>query len=166
MKEFVPETNQSKQLHEIEHFEFEEDFVKKAMGCIPMIVRFKLDAVGIKLNLSEWSKFSAEQRVKLASQPCTTNGEEKEFRNYVRLLVNEHSGHEPMELSIDRNPGWTNLHSISTQLQAKAKEFGWEISLDKWGALTNLQRFALIKLCRPGHENKNFPKAMKESNMV
>jgi hypothetical protein len=29
-----------------------------------------------------------------------------------------------------------------------------------------LQRFVLIKLCRPGHENENFPKAVKEFGLI
>ncbi|WP_353849846.1 nitrate reductase associated protein, partial [Hydrotalea sp.] len=31
----------------IEYFQFEEDFVEENVRCIPMIVRFKMDAVGI-----------------------------------------------------------------------------------------------------------------------
>jgi hypothetical protein len=44
----------------------------------------------------------------------------------------------------------------------KAKEFDLIITTGKWKNLTNLQRYTLLKLCRPGHENKNFPKAVKE----
>jgi hypothetical protein len=47
-------------------------------------------------------------------------------------------------------------------LDERALEFGIAISLLQWRELTNLQRFALIKLSRPGHESKNFIKALKE----
>jgi hypothetical protein len=40
------------------------------------------------------------------------------------------------------------------------------ISLTQWRGLTVLQRFALLKLTRPGHENKNFSKAMKEFGLA
>jgi hypothetical protein len=165
-KDFVPEANSSKMFQGIEHFQFEEDFIEKSVACIPMVVRFKLDKVGIKLKLSEWSRFSTHERVKLANQLCKAKEDETSYRNYVKLLVIKHTKHAATEISIEHNPAWSNLQSISMQLQAKAKEFGWEISLEKWGALTNLQRFALIKLCRPGHENRNFPKAMKEFGII
>jgi hypothetical protein len=63
---------------------------------------------------------------------------------------------------VEDNPAWFNMSDIHYELQEQAKEYNWEISIDKWRSLTNLQRFALLKLSKPGHENKNFPKAMKE----
>ena len=36
-----------------EGFVFEEDFVEENVRCIPMTVRFKMDAAGIKLKLAE-----------------------------------------------------------------------------------------------------------------
>jgi hypothetical protein len=50
-------------------FEFESDFAQDSIKCIPMIVRFKLDACGIKLRLSEWSRMSAEERQTLVNLP-------------------------------------------------------------------------------------------------
>jgi hypothetical protein len=40
------------------------------------------------------------------------------------------------------------------------------ISTDQWKSLSALQRFALLKLYRPGHENKNFKKALKEFGLI
>ncbi len=165
-KNIVPEDYFLKKDRGIEYFLFEEDFVEKNIRCIPMIVRFKLDAVGIKLKLSEWSRFSAKERVNLALEACTSKEDLMNYRTYVKHLVNDHTGHEAKEIEVDENPAWANPKLIQRQLQEKAKEFGWEIPLEKWKALTSLQRFALMKLCRPGHENKNFPKAMKEFGLI
>lgn len=165
-KNSIPGSDSLNEYPQIEHFEFEGDFVEKNIGCIPMVVRFKLDAAGIKLNLPEWSRFGTKERVSLAVRFCSTDQQKNEYLNYVKSLVKKHTGHEATEMPIETNPAWTNLDSISTLLQEKAKEFGWEISLEKWRGLSDLQRFALMKLCRPGHENKNFPKAVKEFNMV
>ncbi|MDR9402251.1 MAG: nitrate reductase associated protein, partial [Halothece sp. Uz-M2-17] len=41
-------------------------------------------------------------------------------------------------------------------------EFNLKINREQWQKLTPLQRFALIKLSRPSHENKNFYPALKE----
>jgi len=51
-------------------------------------------------------------------------------------------------------------------LQQQAQLIGSEISIGQWRNLYLLQRFALLKLCRPGHENRNFPIAMKEFGLT
>ncbi|MFM2381171.1 MAG: hypothetical protein RLZZ143_3754, partial [Cyanobacteriota bacterium] len=48
----------------------------------------------------------------------------------------------------------------------KAREFQIEISLEQWQKLPPSQRFALIKLSRPDHENLNFYPALKEFHIV
>ena len=52
------------------------------------------------------------------------------------------------------------------EITEKMNEFGLLISIQQWKTLTHLQRFALLKLSRPGHESKNFPKAMKEFGLI
>lgn len=151
---------------EATHFQFEEDFMEDNMRCIPMLVRFKLDAAGIKLKLQEWCRFSVEERTRLTKQACNTDEEILNYRNYLRRLVYAHFGNEPTDLMVPANPAWANLQEVDASLQAKASEHKWFISTGQWRSLTNLQRFALLKLYRQGHENKNFPKAMKEFNLV
>ncbi|GAB2833386.1 nitrate reductase associated protein [Ferruginibacter profundus] len=149
-------------LEGIEYFDFEEDFVEENVRCIPMIVRFKMDAAGIKLKLSEWSKFTRAERIQLAVMPAATDEEAKWYNHYLSQLVEKYTGNKATALAIDTNPGWANLENIPEMLAEKAKEFELIITPEKWSSLTNLQRFTLLKLCRPGHENKNFPKAIKE----
>ena len=143
-------------------FDFEEDFIENNIRCIPMIVRFKLDAIGIKLKLSEWSRFTVDERRKLTERSCVTEDEMKTYRECIRELVRLRAGTEATKLTVEDNPAWFNMSVINRELQEQAKEYNWEISVDQWRSLTNLQRFALLKLSKPGHENKNFPKAMKE----
>ena len=64
------------------YFNFEEDFVENNVRCIPMIVRFKLDACGIKLKLSEWSKMVIEERKKYLSLHVLLM---KRFRNTATI---------------------------------------------------------------------------------
>lgn len=148
------------------HFQFEEDFMEDNIRCIPMIVRFKLDAVGIKLTLAEWSKFNAFERNNLTIRACSSNHEIESYRHYLCQLVNKYTGNQPTDLAIDSAPAWADFGQVHPSLQAKAEEHNWFISIAQWRSLNNLQRFALLKLYRPGHENKNFPKAMKEFNLV
>ena len=144
------------------YFRFEEDFVADNVRCIPMIVRFKLDACGIKLQLSQWSKFTVQERQQLSDRRCVTAGEIKAYGLYLQHLIIKHTGREATLLAIEQNPPWADDDSILPDLQAQARQLGAGIGIEQWRRLQPLQRFALLKLCRPGHENRNFPIAMKE----
>jgi hypothetical protein len=166
-KELVQEeSSEFRKLAGIEYFDFEEDFIEENVRCIPMIVRFKMDAAGIKLKLSEWSKFKKEERIELALKPCGNEEEAALYNNYLTELIRKRTNAEATLLLINNYPAWASLKEIPELLQEKAKEFNWEITKEQWSGLTNLQRFALTRLYRPGHENKNFPKAMKEFGLV
>jgi hypothetical protein len=151
---------------DLEYFRFEEDFVEKNIRCIPMIVRFKMDAAGIKLRLAEWAQFKPAERMELAVKKCRTFPEISEYRAYLAQLVALSAGHEATYMEVDHDPEWAGLLAVPESLEQKANEFGWSISVSQWQGLTDLQRFALVKLKRPGHENKNFPKAMKEFGLT
>lgn len=150
----------------MEYFLFEDDFVEANVRCIPMIVRFKMDAAGIKLPLALWCKFSVDERKALMFAPCNTKEEVFAYHDHLNDLVKKYSGAGATELKIEASPLWANLQQVPEALQQKAAEFNWFISINKWKALTDLQRFALLKLYRPGHENKNFPKAMQEFGLA
>jgi hypothetical protein len=146
-------------------FAFEADFVEENVRCIPMIVRFKLDACGIKLKLKEWSRMAPEQRENLAHLACSTGLETRNYKNYLLDLIRMHTGDAGTEIPVMANPPWMVTDELPYSLQEKLKEFNWTISVAQWLKLSDLQRFALVKLSYPGHENANFPKAMKEFNL-
>ena len=150
----------------VEYFKFEEDFIEENVRCIPMIVRFKLDACGIKLKLEEWSKMLVAERVNIAEYPCNTEAEIMAYRKYVQQVVRERSGQEATDLRIDKNPSWAMLTEVPALFKEKLKEFNLSVSISQWKKLSTLQRFALLKLSSSSHESKNFTKALKEFNLV
>jgi len=150
----------------INYFKFEEDFVENNIRCIPMVVRLKLDQCGIKLKLAEWSKFSVEERAILAESPCENHFEISSYKKHLQQLVIDRMGHPASELKILEPMEWTTLDRIPEIIEEKIKEFRWTLSIYQWNNLNELQRFALVKLSRPGHENANFPLAMKEFDLV
>jgi hypothetical protein len=166
MRKDLRKASEFKSLGGIEYFDFEEDFVEENVRCIPMIVRFKMDAAGIKLKLAEWSKFKVDERIALAINPVATNYEAVQYNNYLAGLIKKYTNAKATSLALEIQPAWSVLNTVPEMLQEKANECGWQISTEQWQGLTNLQRFALLKLCRPGHENKNFPKAMKEFGLI
>jgi hypothetical protein len=57
---------------------------------------------------------------------------------------------------------WTDTSRVPEAVEEKMAEFKWILPLREWRSYTELQRFALVKLTRPGHENRNFPIAVME----
>jgi hypothetical protein len=146
-------------------FQFEADFVD-SLRCIPMQVRMKLDTCGVKLKLQHWHQFNQQERQALVEMPCTTADEIQTYRQHLQQWVIEHSGTPASELPIDPHPTWMDATSIPSSVQQKAQELGVSVTSQQWATLTPAQRFALIKLSRPSHENKNFLPALKEFQLI
>ncbi|HEY7182542.1 MAG TPA: nitrate reductase associated protein [Blastocatellia bacterium] len=146
------------------HFQFEADFVA-SLRCIPMYVRFKLDAVGLKLKLSHWAKFSLEDRQVLAETPCETAEEIDAYKLLLSSLALERTGEALQNLPAEYDADW-KLESAPERVLAKAGEIGVSITRGQWAALPPLQRFALVKLVRSGHEGHNFGRALREFGLL
>jgi hypothetical protein len=146
-------------------FKFESDFVD-TLRCVPMIVRYKLDTCGIKLKLGEWAQFNTKHRERLAHMPCYTVTEIDTYRDFVQSLVYTYTGHEASILGIV-NDSWNNIFEVPQEVMQKSEEWACsEINIQNWISLDTLQRFALVKLSRSGHEGRNFPVALREFGVV
>lgn len=146
-------------------FQFEADFVD-SLRCIPMQVRMNLDTCGVKLKLHHWNSFSQAERQALVEKPCTTPEESQAYKDFLQNLVIQQTGEPAKELDLEENPAWLNASVIPETTQEKAQEFNTTITPQQWEKLTPLQRFALIKLSRPSHENQNFLPALKELELI
>ncbi|NJR22055.1 MAG: nitrate reductase maturation protein NarM [Richelia sp. CSU_2_1] len=146
-------------------FEFEADFVE-ALRCIPMQVRLKLDTCGIKLKLQDWNHFNQEERQSLVELPCATNLEIAAYRSRLNQILVDRTGKPGTDLAVDENPPWMDAANIPDSVTEKAQEVGVTITAEQWASLQPLQRFALIKLSRSSHENKNFLPAVREFRIV
>jgi hypothetical protein len=145
-------------------FQFEADFVE-SLRCIPMVVRYKLDTCGIKLKLDQWNRFSDRDCQALVEHPCTTSEDIAAYRQLLSELIWHYTQTPATELPIDEHPPWIDGNSIPESVRAKAKSVETDLTLEQWQTLTLLQRFALIKLSRSSHENRNFIPALKEFNL-
>jgi hypothetical protein len=145
-------------------FLFESDFVD-SMRCIPMAVRYKLDLSGVKLKLSEWSRLGQAERAVLVTRPCTTAPEAAAYRHFLVGLIERSTGSAPA-LMPPAEPMWENLLEVPAQVREKSASLNFNITLEGWSSLGSLQRFALIKLSRPGHENRNFLPALREFGLL
>jgi hypothetical protein len=138
-------------------FNFERDFAGD-LRCVPMAVRMKLDLGGVKLDLRAWVKFSEEERRELLTLPAGPA-----FRERARSLALARTGETPKDLSVPPQCPW-DAPAPPPELMAKAADE--MVSLNKWSTLSPLQRFALMKLSRPSHENANFLPACREFGLL
>jgi len=146
-------------------FQFEANSEERHL-CIPMEVRLKLDLCGVKLQVSQWQTLSQSQQDVLGDLPFATGEQLERFRMAVKEAVLESSGIPAADLPVATNPPWEDRTTIPARLQAKALESECLLNPEQWAALTSLQRFALLKLVRPGHENRNFLPALREFGLV
>jgi len=146
-------------------FQFEQDFVD-SLRCIPMAIRLKLDVCGIKLKLNEWSKFTLADRQHLVEDPFLSGMDRIAFGDRLRLLTRERCGAEPAALTPVVNAEWDDITTVPAEVTDKARSSDVTITPAIWGKLSQHQRFALCKLSRPGHENKNFIPACREFGLV
>ena len=152
---------------EVTFFDFESDFVEENMKCIPMIVRYKLDASGIKLKLSEWSKMTKTEREALATMPTETGKDCLAYRTSLANLIKVKTGNDAMMLSADAiDRSWADTGTVPGNLAKKVEAMNVVISVDKWSKLTILQRFALCKLAGSNHESKNLVRALREFALI
>ena len=147
-------------------FEFESDFVN-TLRCIPMAVRLKLDVVGIKLSLRQWSRFTQEDRQRLLMTPCADAAGIEAYRGAVVDLVALRTNEAAKPLAEPPCGQWDNSDRIPAVVVNFAGSVGLRPPTDRqWNALTRLQRFALIKLTRDSHDNVNFAPAMSEFGLA
>jgi hypothetical protein len=141
-------------------FAFEGDF-QTDLRCIPMVVRHRLDEVGIKLSLKEWVKLGPEARAAVLAKV-----HDEGFDAAVRGLVTQRMGAPPADFAVDPAPAWADRGRVPDEVTAKASAEGLAISAQQWAALAPLQRFALYKLSRSSHKNENFGPACREFGVL
>lgn len=147
------------------YFAFEQDFVG-SLRCIPMSVRHSLDTCGVKLKLEHWNQFNQDERQALVAWDCDTPTAAEAYRDRLQKLIVEKSGSPAKTLEVPSAPAWKNIAIIPEQVAEKFQSQNVSLSLQQWASLSELQRFALIKLSRPSHENNNFLPAVKEFGLT
>ena len=125
-----------------------------------MAARLNLDLAGIKLKLSEWAKLDRVTRARLAEMPCGHPDEAQAYRAFLDARVSAACGSPPARCE-PPIPLW-QAPEVPAQVEEKARALGAEVTAAAWRLWSPLQRFALMKLSRPGHEGGNFLPALRE----
>ena len=141
-------------------FAFEHDFIG-SWRCIPLCVRRKLDLIGLKLKLNHWLALSQEQRQQLVDWP-DDNEQLNALRQHLRDCTSPMADGMAKDLTPASDEPWQNRHLIPAELMHAAQNQGVELNLTSWSTLDELERFALCKLVRPGHDHHNLAAAFNE----
>lgn len=141
-------------------FAFERDFIGD-WRCIPLCVRRKLDLIGLKLKLSHWLAMSREQRQQLVDwddQPLALTAMAEHCRKLTRAMADG----EAKPLPPASNEPWQIGSAVAAHVATAAHQRGIQLSEEQWQQLNELERFALCKLARPGHDHHNLEAAFSE----
>jgi hypothetical protein len=145
-------------------FAFEADFVGD-LRCIPMAVRRKLDLVGVKLKLSHWSHLSEAERERLLAWPDDADALAELDRWLGERTAAMADGPAGRLVPASGAP-WQQGTAPPELVLASCRQLGLSFDPAAWGALDELQRFALVKLSHPGHEHRNLPRALAEFGLA
>lgn len=63
------------------------------LELMPRSVRDKLDRVGIKLHLREWTLLTLAERRQLVDAPCDSDADAARYAAALDVLVRQHTGH-------------------------------------------------------------------------
>lgn len=147
-------------------FQFEQDKYYP-LRRIPLAIRVKLDRCGIKLILRDWVKFSRPEREELLGLPCKRPEEVAAFAARLKELIAAAGGDPGLSVTIAAHPPWEDTTalpiSVSDYLAKAALPL---LTLAQWAALSDVQRFALCKLTRAGHDNNNLLPALREFDLL
>jgi hypothetical protein len=150
-------------------FLFEQDG-RYPLRRIPMAMRFKLDACGIRLSLIAWALLSREQRECLVDLPCASEADRQQCREKIVQMMAPHADNPDAAIEsvpVEAQPIWADLSAVPQQIGEQLQELALPaFTVDQWRALTELQRFALTKLTRSGHKNANLLPALREFGLA
>ncbi len=145
----------------IRQFQFEAE-IYESLACVPMQARRKLDAVGIKIGLAQWQQLGRGERLMICHAPANTPEECTALKLFIEEATMAKAGSAPKTLPEEARRGATPPKSPPQRLIANARNFGTDLTQDKWNALDEDERYALVKLGDVERPSHNLPSALKE----
>ena len=130
-----------------------------------MAVRRKLDLAGVKLKLRHWSELGETERAELLAWADDPTAIEALRRHLLERSAALSAGQAKDLPRADAEP-WQQANQLPEVLASSCAQLNLELRSGGWAELTELQRFALVKLSHPGHEHRNLPRALAEFGLL
>lgn len=145
----------------IRKFKFEAE-IYESLNCLPMAARRKLDAVGIKLHLTQWEQLGRGERLIICHAPAASEEEQSALRTFIEEVALARTG-SPAKILPDHVRRSFNPPDRPPQVLANhASVFGVELDDKAWAALDDDQRYALIKFGDSEKPSHNLEIALQE----
>jgi len=135
-----------------------EGDLHETLEFIPLAVRRKLDLAGLKLSLAAWTAMPRAERLAVCHLPVDGEGDLDVYRAALTGFA-ERAGHPVAALEggpIDRT-AW-GPERIPQAIAARAPN----LALAQWSALSEEQRYVLLKLSEARRSPEKFNAALRE----
>ncbi len=131
----------------------------------PMYFRLKLDLCGIKLSKRDWNSFPFSEKEKLLAMPCETQAQIAAFRARLKAMIRDCDGDsfEFPDSAANLQHPWRITTSVPDAVREQIRNVIEEsVNLERWPHLSDVQRFALIKLTEPGKTKPALREVLQE----
>jgi hypothetical protein len=131
-----------------------ETFMERTLEYMPMSVRMKLDLCGLKLSLLQWCGLPLSVRQEMLDMDCRDQQEIHRLRRHLESSVDACQLGPLALLQCDPRT-WCAQGRMPSELASAIDELGLPVpGRAAWSGLSDLQRFALIKLAHGGRARK------------
>lgn len=142
-----------------------EGVMEQTLDCMPMRVRMTLDLCGRKVSLAQWRTLPLPTRETILLAHSGTDVERARITQYLLHAAQIHGLGELAIVPV-AVAAWCRGESVPQQVSEGLRAAGLRtITPPTWLSLSPRQRFALVKLTRPGH-TRNLQLAMQEFGIM
>ncbi len=139
----------------IRRFKFEGDIQER----VPIMVRRKLDRIGIKFGLDQWRALEHAERLAICHLPIDDEDEREALRLFAMEAVKRACGIAPSFVPVlSTEPPETP----PVALVERAKAEGVVLDVGRWKKLDAEQRYVLFKLGAGGKPSHDLAAALRE----
>lgn len=144
-----------------EIFGFERGYAGD-LHFLPLAIRYRLDLAGLKIGLEAWLKMPVATRFALAAQPIGPGVADQAFASMAQLAHREATGGEPGAIPRADAAEWSRVGGVPRTVADAATRMGKAIGTGAWEALSELQRYSLLKLAGSRRNPETFGMAYVE----
>jgi hypothetical protein len=145
----------------IRKFKFEDE-IYESLNCLPMAARRKLDALGVKVSLSQWEQLGRGERLMICHAPSASDEERDALRTFIEEATITRTGLAPKTLPDEARRSADPPANLPELLARNARAAGITLDHRAWSAMDDDQRCALIKVGNTEQPGHNFAAALAE----
>jgi hypothetical protein len=144
-------------------FDFEGD-IHASLACVPLVVRRKLDLVGLKISLAGWNALPREERLALCHLPAEADEDLTVYAEVLRAFAaRAEAPLEPLPGDPIRRTAWS---TAATCERLRARLGTGELDEGALSRLTEEERYAVVKLAEPARDPEKLLVLVRELGLT